>query len=57
MPSDERLAVSGRKTQFFAATHAGLRQIGETTVGEILKPALENGQAGEGQNISCYQRG
>jgi hypothetical protein len=48
MPSDECLGVSGRKTQFFAAAHAGLRQIGETTIGKILKSALKNGQADDG---------
>jgi hypothetical protein len=57
MPSNERLAVSGRKTQFFAAAHASLRQIGETTVGKILKSALKNGQTDKGQNISCSERG
>jgi hypothetical protein len=52
IPSDQHLAVIGRKTQVFDAAHAGLHGIDETAIWKILKPALKDCQAGNHQNVN-----
>jgi hypothetical protein len=55
IPSDQHLAIIGRKTQVFDAAHAGLRGIDQTTIWKILKPALKYRQANDHQNVNRYK--
>jgi len=52
IPSDQRLAVIGRKTQVFDAAHTGLRGIDQMTIWKILKPPLKDCQADDHQTVS-----